>query len=346
MHTPEHFVSQPTSVATAALAAGALLVAVRRARGELLSPNPDGQRVDVRTRVAMTASVTALIFATQMLNFPVAAGTSGHLLGGALAAVLLGPWLGLLSITLVLTVQAVVFADGGLQSLGVNVALIGVVGVGAAWLVLRALLRRHDGQGNRGQRDDGRNAVARAAAVGGLVSVVAAAAGLVALYAVGGMAQVPLGSLAGQMVGWHLLIGLGEALLTGLLVAAVMAVNPNLVFAARWTGSPTPARASARVGVVAVATTAGIVAVALARFASPSPDGLAFVSQHLGLEVAAGAEVMSGAWLAGYGAASGIDVGLAGLVGVVLVAAAGGGLAALIARTSSASGEGAAVSPS
>ncbi len=325
MHTPEHFVSQTASVATGVLAAGALLVVVRHAKVELLSPNPGGQRVEVRARIAMTASVTALIFATQLLNFPVSAGTSGHLLGGALAAALLGPWLGLLSISVVLAVQAVVFADGGLTSLGVNVTLLGIVGVGVAWSVMRAMLARSSGP--RG--------VVRAAVVGGLASVPAAALAFSAVYAVGGIVDVPLGALVGQMVGWHLLIGVGEALLTGLLVAAVMAVDPNLVFAARRSGVVAPARVPTRVGVAGVAATAGIVAVALVRFASPNPDGLAFVSQHLGLDAAAGVQVMSGAWLAGYGATGGVDVGVAGLVGVALTGILAAGLAAALARTGS-----------
>ncbi|MGV8967755.1 MAG: energy-coupling factor ABC transporter permease [Cellulomonas sp.] len=325
MHTPEHFVSQTASVATGALAAAALVVAVRHAKSELLSPNPGGQRVDVRARIAMTASVTALVFATQMLNFPVSAGTSGHLLGGALAAALLGPWLGLLSISIVLAVQAVVFADGGLTSLGVNVTLMGVVGVGVSWAVMRSMLARSSG--SRG--------IVRAAMVGGLVSVPAAALAFSALYAVGGIVPAPLGALVGQMVGWHLLIGVGEALVTGLLVAAVLAVDPNLAFVARRSGVTSPARVPARFGVAEVAATAGIVAVALARFASPSPDGLAFVSRHLGLDAAAGAQAVSHAWLAGYGAARGIDVGVAGLVGVALTALLTAGLAVALARTAS-----------
>ena len=91
--------------------------------------------------VSQTASVTTLIFATQPLNLPVSAGTSGHLLGNAFAAELLGPGLGLLSIFLVRAAQAVAFADGGLTSRGVHVTLLGIVGVGVAWSVTRARSR-------------------------------------------------------------------------------------------------------------------------------------------------------------------------------------------------------------
>jgi len=168
--------------------------------------------------------------------------------------------------------------------------------------------------------------------VGGFASVPAAALAFVALYAVGGTAPVSLGALAGQLVGWHLLIGLGEACLTGLLVAGVLAVDPNLVFAARRAGVAAPARVPALIGAVGVVATAGVVAGALARFASPNPDGLAFVAQHLGLDAAAGVHQLSGAWLAGYGAAGGVDVGAAGLVGVALTGLIAAGLAAAVAR--------------
>ena len=107
MHVPDGFLDAPTSVATGVVAAGTVAVALRKARDEL----------DERT-APMAGLVAAFIFATQMLNFPVGAGTSGHLLGGALAAVLVGPWTAILCMSAVLLVQALLFADGGLTRPG------------------------------------------------------------------------------------------------------------------------------------------------------------------------------------------------------------------------------------
>jgi cobalt/nickel transport system permease protein len=159
-----------------------------------------------------------------MINFPVGAGTSGHLLGGALAAVLVGPWTAVLCISVVLTVQALLMADGGITALGTNIVLMALVGVGVGWGVfwlLRAVLPRR------------LSSVAPAAAIGALVSVPAAALVFTLLFAIGGTAPVDTGTVALAMVSWHGLIGLGEALITGLVVASVVAVRPDLVYGAR-----------------------------------------------------------------------------------------------------------------
>ena len=114
MHVPDGFLDAPTSVATAVVAAGGVALALRRARTEL----------DDRT-APLAGLVAVFVFAAQMLNFPVGAGTSGHLLGGTLAAVLVGPWTATLCLTVVLAVQSLLFADGGITALGTNVILMG-----------------------------------------------------------------------------------------------------------------------------------------------------------------------------------------------------------------------------
>jgi cobalt/nickel transport system permease protein len=168
--------------------------------------------------------VAAFVFAVQMLNFPVASGTSGHLLGGALAAVLVGPYVGSLCVAVVLVVQALLFADGGLSALGLNVtnmALVGTfVGWGAFLLVRRALPANASG-------------VVAASAVAALVSVVAASLAFAVEYAIGGNGGVSAGTVASAMVGVHVLIGMGEAAITALTVGAVMATRPDLVYGAR-----------------------------------------------------------------------------------------------------------------
>ncbi|RNF86639.1 energy-coupling factor ABC transporter permease, partial [Streptomyces botrytidirepellens] len=235
MHVPDGFIDAPVSVATGAVAAAAVAVSLRGARREL-----DEQAAPLAGLVA------AFIFAVQMLNFPVAAGTSGHLLGGALAAILVGPYTGVLCVSVVLLMQGVLFADGGLTALGVNITDMAVVTTVVAYGVFRAILKLAP---NR------RRTVTVASFAAALVSVPAAAMAFTGLYALGGTADVAIGKVLTAMVGVHVLIGIGEAAITALTVGAVMAVRPDLVHGARdvaarrlelRTGAPvrTPAPAS------------------------------------------------------------------------------------------------------
>lgn len=215
MHVPDGFLDVPTSVATGVVAAAGVALALRRSRGE------------VDDRVAPLAGLVAtFVFAAQMLNFPVGAGTSGHLIGGALAAVLVGPWVATLCLTVVLLVQALVFADGGLTALGTNVVLMAIVGVWVGWAVFAVARRVLPARAG---------SVPVAASVGALVSVPAAAAVFTGLFAIGGTAPVELGALLTAMLSWHVVIGIGEAVITGLVVSAVLSVRPDLVH-----GAPQP----------------------------------------------------------------------------------------------------------
>lgn len=213
MHVPNGFLDAPTSMATGAAAVvcvGAALVGARRELDDRTAP--------------MAGLVAAFVFATQMLNFPVAAGTSGHLLGGALAAVLVGPWTAVLCMSVVFLVQSLLFADGGITALGTNIILMGVTTVLVGWLLfvlLRALLPKRP------------SLVPLEAGLAALVSVPAAALVFVGLYAAGGTADLSLDELAVAMVGVHTLIGLGEAAITSLAVASIIAVRPDLVYGAR-----------------------------------------------------------------------------------------------------------------
>lgn len=213
MHVPDGFLDAPTSVATGIVAASAVAVALRGARREL----------DDRT-APMAGLVATFVFAAQMINFPVGAGTSGHLMGGALAAVLVGPWTAVLCLAVVLLVQALLMADGGITALGTNITLVGIVTVTVGWAVFVALRRVLP------KRLD---LVAPAAAVGALAGVPVAALVFTGLFAIGGNAPVDLGAVATAMVGWHTVIGIGEAVVTGLVVASVVAARPDLVHGAR-----------------------------------------------------------------------------------------------------------------
>jgi len=383
MHVPDHFLTDPTSATTAVVAGAAVVAAAVRARRDrATAPHP-----------ALLAAGTAAVFGLQMLNYPVGAGTSGHLMGGALAAALLGPAWGVLAVTLVLVVQAVAFADGGLTALGTNTLLMAVVGTLVGWAVARGVVAtaRRAGVVHRAldghtaldgpRAADGRRTLdgpdvrvlgPAAAAAGGAAGVVAAAALFVGLYAVGGTVGVPLGALAAQMLGVHALIGIGEAVLTGAVVAVVVALRPDaLALTARdgmsargvlaGDGALAGGRAPARGGVLAsgralardgalaggrvpardgalapagvLAGLAGLAAVVLSSFASSAPDGLEATAARTGFAGAARDHAFAGMPLADYGAAGDVFVGIAGGLGVLACAVLATALAVTVTRT-------------
>ncbi len=212
MHIPDGFIDAPVSIGAACLAAGGVAISLRTAGEEVLE-----------ARAALTGLVAAFVFSAQMLNFPVAGGTSGHLIGGLLAAVLVGPWLGSLALTVVLGVQCLLFADGGLSALGLNVIDLALIpafaGYALFWLARRVLPAT-------------RGSVVAATAIAAFASVVLAALGFVMAYALGGNGAVPTGTVLGAMVGVHGLIGIGEAAISALTVGAVLSVRPDLVYGA------------------------------------------------------------------------------------------------------------------
>ena len=210
MHIPDGFIDIPTSATFAAVAAVGVAASLKGAARSL----------DEKT--APLAGLTAtFIFAVQMLNFPVAAGTSGHLIGGALAAILVGPWAATLALTIVLLMQAFLFADGGLTALGAstfNMAIVGVWAGYGAFLVIRKILPKK------------KASIPLAAAIGGFVSVPLAAISFTVQYAMGATATYSTTTVLGAMVGTHILIGIGEGLITGLTVSAVIASRSDLVY--------------------------------------------------------------------------------------------------------------------
>ena len=213
MHIPDGFINGGTSVGAGVVAAGALSVSVRRT-SELLDEK----------QVPLAGVVSAFVFAVQMLNFPVASGTSGHLLGGVLAAVLVGPWMGSLCVSVVLVVQAMLFADGGLSALGLNVVNMSIVGVFGGYLLflaLRRILPRTP------------SAVVAASGIAAGVGVMLASLAFTFEYAIGGAGGASVSTVATAMVGVHALVGIGEGIITGLTVSSVLAVRPDLVYGAR-----------------------------------------------------------------------------------------------------------------
>ncbi|MEU6280913.1 energy-coupling factor ABC transporter permease [Streptomyces sp. NPDC047028] len=329
MHVPDGFIDAPTSAITGVVAAGALAVSLRGARREL----------DERT-APLAGLVAAFIFAVQMLNFPVAAGTSGHLLGGALAAILVGPYTGVLCVSVVLLMQGVLFADGGLTALGVNITDMAITTTVVSYAVFRALLA---------VLPRGRRSVTVASFVAALVSVPAAAVTFTLIYAVGGTTDVSLGKVATAMIGVHVLIGIGEAVITALTVGAVIAVRPDLVHGARGlhqrlklrvngelvdapaapaTGTaPVAARASRRRLWAAGLLTSLLLAGFVSFYASADPDGLEKVAHDKGIDQKERAHASEDSPLAGYGVKDIADArlsgGLAGVIGVGVTVVAG-----------------------
>ncbi|MET8051765.1 energy-coupling factor ABC transporter permease [Streptosporangium sp. NPDC005286] len=329
MHVPDGFFNAAVSLSAGVVAAAGVAVCLRGARREL----------DDRT-APMAGLVAAFVFAVQMLNFPVAAGTSGHLLGGALAAILVGPYTAVLCVAVVLLVQGFFFADGGLTALGVNITLLGIVAVLVGWGVFRLITRSVRGRG----------AVVAASFVAALVSVPATALIFTLLFWVGGTAPIEIGTVAAAMGGVHLLIGIGEGLITAVTVSTVLAIRPDLVYGARELVAPlvlrgaggevtvtsefpaspassAPVAARRRgwflpAGIAVAALLAGVVSF----YASSSPDGLERVAEDKGFSGQAADHSLGEQPLADYGDVGGIPVGVAGLIGVGVTLAVGGGL--------------------
>lgn len=210
MHIPDGFIDIPTSAAFGTLALAGTAIALKKAKTE----------VDDRT--APMAGLTAVfIFAVQMLNFPVAAGTSGHLLGGALAMVLVGPYAASLAITVVLGVQALLFADGGLTALGLNVFNLSVIAVLVSFLVFKLMVKL---------LPKIKSAIPLAAGIAAFVSVPISASAFTLQYAIGGNGTAPVETVFIAMFSTHVLIGIGEAVITMLTVSAILASRSDLVY--------------------------------------------------------------------------------------------------------------------
>ena len=213
MHMSDGIVNAPTSAVFGLIAVAGLGYSLYRARAGL----------DDRT-APMAGLVAAFVFAVQMVNFPVLPGVSGHLLGGALAAILVGPWLGSLCVGIVLVVQALLFADGGLTALGTNITNMALIGTWIGFAVAVALRRL---------AIRSRAALLTVAFISAFVNTVVASLGFVVEYAIGGAGGSSLDTVAVSMIAVHCLIGIGEGLITAVTVGAVTSVRPDLVYLLR-----------------------------------------------------------------------------------------------------------------
>lgn len=225
MHIANGIINGPVSAIFMVIALAGLAVCVWRAK------------IDLDDRLApMAGLVAAFIFAVQMLNFGVLPGVSGHLLGGTLAVILVGPWVGALCVATVLIVQCLIFSDGGLTALGLNITNMALIGAAAAYLLVALLLRVLP-------RTPG--GLGATALIASILGVVLASMGFVVQYALGGTTELSLGGIAATMAGVHTLIGIGEGLIAATTVVTVAKVRPDLVYALRAFRKSTDAKVGA-----------------------------------------------------------------------------------------------------
>lgn len=296
MHIPDGFLHTVVALACWPITLLALAIAVDRTRRDL----------DERL-VPLAGIMAAFIFAAQMLNFPVAGGTSGHFIGAALAFIVLGPWLGLLAMTAVIAVQALLFQDGGLLAMGANILAMGVVPGFAAWAVWQLGRRRSA------------NVRLIFAGTGAWLSVVAAALFVSLLLAFSGASSLAI--VLPAMLGVHAVIGLGEALITAAALSFIRVTRPALL-----EEGATAGRGGWVLGGIAIA----LLLVLIAPFASGHPDGLEWVAESAGfIEAAQDApySILTDYTVPALGE-TGLSTIVAGVVGVLVVA----GLVYLVAH--------------
>ncbi|MBD2628374.1 energy-coupling factor ABC transporter permease [Trichormus variabilis] len=302
MHIPDGFISAPVAGATSLASVAALFIAFGRSE----------EAFGIR-RAPILGLTTAFIFAAQMINFPVAGGTSGHLCGGALAAIILGsPWAGMLCIATVLIIQAVLFADGGITALGANIFNLGVIGVWVGWGLTQTLQRLLGGSKGR---------LPLAAGIAAGVSLVVSAIACAIQLALSGTA--PVNVVLPSMTGVHILIGIGEGLVTGGVLTYLATARPDLLPGEeeKFKGWLVP--------IVSIILVAGV----LSLFASGWPDGLEKVAENLGfINLAEEVRVEVPTPFADYGIEGLEQIGtsIAGLVGAAVCFAVAFGIAKVI----------------
>ncbi|KOP22733.1 cobalt transporter [Hapalosiphon sp. MRB220] len=302
MHIPDGFISPPVAAVTGVASVAMLGISLTRSR--------DAFGIKHAPILGLT---TAFIFAAQMINFPVAGGTSGHLLGGTLAAIILGnPWAGTICIATVLIIQAVLFADGGITALGANIFNMAIVGVWVGWGLTQTLQRLFGGYKSR---------LPLASGIAAAVSVVVAAIACALELAISGTA--PLGLVLPAMTGVHILIGIGEGLITGGVLTYLATVRPDLL----------PGEERQLKGWVIPVVSILLISGLLSLVASAWPDGLERVAENLGfINLAEEVRVIVPTPLADYGieGLGSIGTSIAGIIGSIVCFGVAFGIAQVV----------------
>ncbi len=314
MHAPDGFLEPWVAVATG-LISMIIIGSALKASG----------REFAERQVPLAGIAAAFIFAAQMFNFPVAAGTTGHLLGGCMAAILLGPWIGSVVVAVVVVVQALLFADGGLTALGYNVLNMAIVPAFGGW-ALYWLCRRFLPSNAAG--------VVGATGLAAGMSVVLSSMAFSIEWLFGATAPVAFDTVFAAMVGVHVLIGVGEGVISALVVASVVASRPDLVAGARDL-APEDLIERPRVGrgvfVFAGVAFSVLFAAVVSQCAVDNPDGLEKVAIDKGFVDSARDHAFDNSVFADY-ATRGINnetlsLAVAGLAGAALTLLVGYGLA-------------------
>ncbi len=257
MHVPDGFMNVTMSAATGVISFGTLWAYIRSAK-DLIADK----------FIALTGMMSALIFVLQMINFPVAAGTSGHLLGGALAVIVLGPRLGLICLSVVVIIQSLLFADGGLSALGVNVLNMAIVTSATSWFIVKYWVKFIG---------KNRTSIISVSVIAGILSVVFSSIAFTIQYAIGGTISIPVGTVLIATVTTHLIIGLGEGIITALIITLLMRVRPDLVYAYDRSDENTTKVSFYGLFIILI-----LLLSLVTPFASSSPDGLESVAEEFG----------------------------------------------------------------
>ena len=257
MHVPDGFMNVTMSAATGVISFGTLWAYIRSAKNLIADKF-----------IALTGMMSALIFVLQMINFPVAAGTSGHLLGGALAVIVLGPRLGLICLSVVVIIQSLLFADGGLSALGVNVLNMAIVTTTTSWFIVKYWIKFIG---------KNKTSIVTVSVLAGILSVVFSSIAFTIQYAIGGTISIPVGTVLIAMVTTHLIIGLGEGIITALIITLLMRVRPDLVYAYDRSD-----RNTTKVSFYGLFIILILLLSLVTPFASSSPDGLESVAEEFG----------------------------------------------------------------
>jgi len=296
MHVPDGFINVQVSAATGLLSFGTLWAYIRSAKTLIADKF-----------IALTGMMSALIFVLQMINFPIAAGTSGHLLGGALAVIVLGPRLGLICLSVVVIIQSLLFADGGLSALGVNVLNMAIVTCATGWVIVKYWLKFIG---------KNKTSIIAASVVSGIITVVFSSIAFTLEYAIGGTISIPVSSVLVAMISTHFLIGIGEGIITALIVGLLVRVRPDLVYAYDRNDSNTTNVSLYGLFIVLI-----LLLALITPFASSSPDGLESVAENFGFQETDGVVLL----LEDYGINAinnnFISTVLSGLLGVIVIVA-------------------------
>ena len=218
--------------------------------------------------IALTGMMSALIFVLQMINFPIAAGTSGHLLGGALAVIVLGPRLGLICLSVVVIIQSLLFADGGLSALGVNVLNMAIVTSATSWFIVKYWIKFIG---------KNKTSIVSVSVLAGILSVVFSSIAFTIQYAIGGTISIPVGTVLLAMVTTHFIIGFGEGIITALIITLLIRVRPDLIYAYDRSDENTTKVSFYGLFIILI-----LLLSLVTPFASSSPDGLESVAEEFG----------------------------------------------------------------